>query len=49
MVEEIKENWTHVLINGQSKTLEVKDAEFDKGKLVSLSDIRPFNKKDSEG
>ena len=49
MAEEIKENWTHVLINGQSKTLEVKDAEFDKGKLVSLSDIRPFNKKDSEG
>jgi hypothetical protein len=49
MAEEIKENWTHVLINGQSKTLEVKDAEFGKGKLVSLSDIRPFNKKDSEG
>lgn len=49
MVEEIKENWTHILINGKSKTLEVKDAEFDKGKLTNLTDIRPFNKKDSEG
>lgn len=49
MAEEIKENWIHLLINGKSKTLEVKDAEFDKGKLLSLSDIRPFNRKDSEG
>ena len=49
MAEEIVENWTHLLINGKSKTLEVKDAEFDRGKLVSLSDIRPFNRKDSEG
>lgn len=49
MAEEIKENWKHILINGKSKTLEVKDSEFDKGKLTNLTDIRPFNRKDSEG
>jgi hypothetical protein len=49
MAEEIKENWKHLLINGKSKTLEVKDSEFDKGKLTNLTDIRPFNRKDSEG
>lgn len=49
MAEEIKENWKYILINGESKTLEVKDSKFDEGKLVNLSDIRPFNKKDSEG
>ncbi len=49
MEEEVKENWKRLLINGNSKVLEVKDAKFDKGKLVGLSDIRPFNRKDSEG
>ena len=49
MAEEIVENWTHILINGKSKAIEVKDAKFDKGTLVGLSDIRPFNRKDSEG
>lgn len=48
MAEEIKENWKHLLINGKSKTLEVKDSEFDKGKLVSISEIRNYPKKDSE-
>jgi hypothetical protein len=51
MAEEIKENWKHILINGKSKTIEVKvkPSDFSKGKLVNLSDIRPFNRKDSEG
>src|SRR5690606_35136391 len=51
MAEEIKEDWKHILINGKSKTLEVKvkPSDFDKGRLINLSDIRPFNKKDSEG
>ncbi|MFD2827101.1 SIR2 family protein [Leeuwenhoekiella polynyae] len=49
MAEKIKENWKYLLINGKSKTLEVKDSEFDKGKLTNLTDIRPFNKNDSEG
>lgn len=48
MAEEIKENWKHILINGKSKTLEVKDSEFDKGKLISISEIRNYPKKDSE-
>ncbi|MEH6659686.1 SIR2 family protein [Leeuwenhoekiella marinoflava] len=49
MAEKIKENWKYLLINGKSKTLEVKDSEFEKGKLTNLTDIRPFNKNDSEG
>ncbi len=51
MEENLEENWTHILINGKSNVLEVKvkKADFDKGRLVNLSDIRPFNKKDSEG
>ncbi len=48
MTEEIKENWKYLLINGKSKTLEVKDPKFDKGKLVSISEIRNYPKKDSE-
>lgn len=51
MAEEQKEDWKYILINGKSKTLEVKvkPSDFDKGKLISLSDIRPFNNKDTEG
>lgn len=49
MAENLEEKWTSILINGKSKTLEVKDASFTKGRLENLSDIRPFNKKDSEG
>jgi len=51
MATEIEENWTHILINGKSKTLEVKvkPSDFEKGRLVNLSEIRPFNNKDSEG
>jgi hypothetical protein len=48
MAEEIVENWKHLLINGKSKTLEVKDSEYDKGKLVSISEIKNYPKKDSE-
>ncbi|TDS64401.1 SIR2 family protein [Myroides indicus] len=48
MVNEVKESWKYLLINGKSKTLEVKDSEFDKGKLVSISEIRNHPKKDSE-
>lgn len=51
MALEIEENWKHILINGRSKKLEVKvkPSDFDKGRLVNLSEIRPFNNKDSEG
>lgn len=49
MAEKIKENWKHLLINGKSKTLEVKDSKFDKGKLVSISEIKNYPKKDAEG
>lgn len=49
MAEVEKEKWKYILINGKSKTIEVKDSEFDKGKLTNLSGIRPFNKKDVEG
>ncbi|WP_108423939.1 SIR2 family protein [Flagellimonas amoyensis] len=49
MAKEEKEEWKYILINGKSKTIEVKDSEFDKGKLIKLSGIRPFNNKDAEG
>jgi hypothetical protein len=48
MAEEIVENWTHILINGKSKTIEVKDAEFDKGKLVNISEIKNYPKLDTD-
>ena len=48
MAEEIVENWTHILINGKSKTLEVKDSEFDKGKLVGISEIKNYPKLDAD-
>ena len=49
MVEEIKEDWTYILINGKSKSIEVKNAEFDKGRLVKISEIKNYKKEDSEG
>lgn len=48
MAEEIVKNWTHILINGKSKTIEVKDAEFDKGKLVNISEIKNYPKLDAD-
>jgi len=48
MAEEIVENWTHILINGKSKTIEVKEAEFDKGKLVNISEIKDYPKIDAD-
>lgn len=48
MAEEVVENWTHILINGKSKTIEVKDAEFDKGKLVNISEIKNYPKLDAD-
>lgn len=48
MAEEIVENWTHILINGKSKTIEVKEAEFEKGKLVNISEIKNYPKLDAD-
>lgn len=48
MAEEIIENWTHILINGKSKTIEVKEAEFEKGKLVNISEIKNYPKLDAD-
>jgi hypothetical protein len=48
MAEEIVKNWTHILINGKSKTIEVKDAEFDKGKLINISEIKNHPKLDAD-
>jgi hypothetical protein len=41
--------WKHILINGKSKRIEVLNAQYDKGKLVSVEDLRPFDKKDDAG
>lgn len=49
MKEEQEASWKHILINGKSKRIEVKDAKFDKGKLVNISEIRNYPKNDSEG
>ena len=46
MIEEKVENWTYILINGKFKTLEVKDAEFHKGKLINISEIKNYPKSD---
>lgn len=43
------ENWEHILINGKSKQLEVKSPVYTNGVLTSIEDLRPFQKKDSEG
>jgi hypothetical protein len=48
MKDEIVENWTHILINGKSKTIEVKEAIFEKGKLVNISEIKNYPKLDTD-
>ena len=48
MAEEIVENWSHILINGKSKTIEVKEVEFEKGKLVNISEIKNYPKLDTD-
>lgn len=44
-------DWKYILINGKSKQLEIQNPVYDKdtGELTSLEDLRPFQKKDSEG
>lgn len=41
--------WTSLLRNGKSKFVEVKNPVFEKGQLISIEDLRPFNKKDADG
>lgn len=40
-----KEEWKYLLINGKFKKVEVQNADFDKGVLKSITDLRPFDKK----
>lgn len=48
MEEKKAEYWTHILINGKSKTIEVKDAEFVKGQLTNISEIKNYPKSDAD-
>ncbi len=42
------ENWHHILINGKSKRIEVKNPKFKGVKLDDIEDLRPFDKKDEK-
>ena len=44
-------DWKYILINGKSKQLEIRNPVYDKEtrQLTSIDDLRPFQKKDSEG
>ena len=40
------EIWKYILINGKLKQLKVKNPKYDKGVLISIEGLEPFNKKD---
>ena len=43
--DEVIEKWSYLLLNGKFKKVEVKNPKFDKGVLISIEDLRPFNDK----
>jgi hypothetical protein len=43
------EDWRYILLNGRNRSLAVLNPEFEKGELISIDDLRPFEKKDDEG
>lgn len=43
------ETWNYILINGQSKQVEVLNPEWDKGRIVSIENLRPFDSKGPDG
>ena len=43
-----QENWKYILINGKLRQLEVKNPTFDKGALVTIEGLKPFDKKDKD-
>lgn len=43
------DSWNSILINGKFKKLEVKNPVFDKGVLISIEDLKPFDKKNEKG
>lgn len=44
-----RKEWQYILINGSKKTLKVREPEFEKGKLIKISGLQPFNDRDAEG
>jgi len=42
------EIWKYILINGKFKQLKVKNPKYDKGVLISIEGLEPFNKKDKD-
>ncbi|MFC3563150.1 SIR2 family protein [Pedobacter jamesrossensis] len=39
-----EDNWKYILVNGKYKTVEVKNPVYERGRLVSIEDLRPFEK-----
>ncbi|PZQ96351.1 MAG: hypothetical protein DI539_30225, partial [Flavobacterium psychrophilum] len=43
------EKWRYILLNGQAKKISVLNPKFDKGSLISINGLKPFDKKDADG
>lgn len=43
-----QETWKYILINGKLRQIEVKNPTFDKGVLVTIEGLKPFDKKDKD-
>jgi hypothetical protein len=41
--------WKYILINGKSKSVEVQNPTYEKGKLTEIKDLRPFDDKNEDG
>jgi len=44
-----KEIWQHIILNGHHKQLSVLNPSFEKGVLMSIEGLKPFEKKDKTG
>lgn len=47
--EKQPDDWRYILLNGQGKQVQVKNAQFDKGELKSIEGLTPFERKDEQG
>lgn len=45
----LPEDWRYIILNGKHNQLQVLNPKFEKGELLSIEGLRPFEKKDKDG
>lgn len=45
----MEDSWKYLLINGKLEQIQVKNPQYKNGALISIEEMKPFNKKDENG